>query len=223
MITERKIAAVYDASTTVPLYLYQAEGGLLRGRSPNLKPDFSHTVSERLGLRFVPDGKGNLQSTVGPEDIFAYVYAILCSPGYRTRYETFLRTDFPRLPITSDAALFRKLVALGNKLVGLHLMKVPGKNEPGYPIAGNNRVERMELEQDRVYINAEQYFEDVPEPVWQYRIGGYQVAHKWLKDRKDRTLTFDELQHYRRVIAALDDTIRIQAEIDTHIKTWPLP
>ncbi len=223
MITERKIAAVYDASTTIPLYLYQVKGGLLTGRGPNLKPEFIRTVSERLGLRFVPDGAGDLQSTVGPQDVFAYLYAILHAPGYRARYATFLKTDFPRLPITSDARLFRSLAALGNELTALHLMKTTSASLPGYPVAGNNRVELMDFEGGRVHINASQYFDNVPEAAWQYRIGGYQVAHKWLKDRKGRLLTFDELQHYRRVIAALDDTIRIQGRIDAGIGTWPLP
>jgi predicted helicase len=196
MITERKIAAVYDASTTVPLYLYPTEGGLpTGGRTPNLKLALTRTLPEKLGLRFLPDGKGDLHSTIGPEDIFAYLYAVLYSPTYRTRYATFLRTDFPRLPLTSDPALFRTLVDLGNTLIQLHLMKTAGSNQPGYPVLGSDRVERMEFMQDRVYINAEQYFEGVQEPAWQYRIGGYQVAHKWLKDRKGRLLSFDDLQH----------------------------
>jgi hypothetical protein len=80
----------------------------------------------------------------------------------------------------------------------------------------------MEFSAGRVHINASQYFEDVSEAAWQYRIGGYQVAHKWLKDRKGRALTFDELQHYRRIIATLDETIRIQSRIDQRIR-WPLP
>ena len=153
MITERKIAAVYDASTTVPLYLYEAEhessqqrGLLGGGRSPNLKPDFTRYVSERLGLRFVPDGKGNLDSTFGPEDLFAYLYAILYAPSYRARYATFLKTDFPRLPITSKPDLFRRLVGLGSALTNLHLMQVSGPDQPTYPVAGSDRVEKVGIQ-----------------------------------------------------------------------------
>ncbi|MFZ1009751.1 MAG: type ISP restriction/modification enzyme, partial [Candidatus Sulfotelmatobacter sp.] len=121
IITERKIAAVYDASTTVPLYLYDAQnepqGGLLGGgRSPNLKPEFCRLVAARLGLRFVAEAKSDSRS-FGPEDLFAYLYALLYAPSYRVRYATFLRTDFPRLPITRDVALFRRLVDLGTQLV----------------------------------------------------------------------------------------------------------
>ena len=140
-----------------------------------------------------------------------------------------MRRDFPRVPITSDPALFKKLVELGQELIELHLLRRALPAITGYPKAGSNRVDKIEFRPDpdnpekgRVQINAEQYFEGMPRPVWEYMIGGYQVANKWLKDRKGRLLTFDELQHYGRVVAALNETIRLQGEIDTTIGKWPL-
>lgn len=222
MLTERKIAAVYDASTTVPLYLYGGDGLLGHGREPNLKPEFIRLVADALRLRFVNDGTGDLRATVGPEGILAYLYAVMHSPSYRARYATFLRTDFPRLPVTSDVQLFRRLAAAGRNLIDLHLMRLSPREQPSFPVRGSNRVEKMEFNSRRVFINGTQYFENVSVDVWDYRIGGYQVAHKWLKDRKGRALTFDELDHYRRIVGTLDRTIELQAEIDSAIGEWPL-
>jgi Type ISP C-terminal specificity domain len=133
------------------------------------------------------------------------------------------------LDVTTNPALFKKLVLLGQELIELHLLRRALPVITGYPKAGSNRIDKIEFRPDphdpekgRVQINAEQYFERMPRPVWEYKIGGYQVANKWLKVRKGRLLTFDELQHYGRVVAVLDETIRLQGEIDTTIGKWPL-
>ena len=121
-------------------------------------------MEEKLGLRFVSDGKGDLRETFGPEDVFDYMYALFHSPTYRARYAEFLKIDFPRLPLTSDAELFRVLCGLGERLVKLHLMERYGSLIPGYPVQGNDMVERVEYlvpkddSQGRVYINKMQYF-----------------------------------------------------------------
>src|SRR6516225_518212 len=166
---------------------------------PNIADDFIKTLRSAIGV------------SPSTEQIFSYIYAMLCAPGYRTRYAEFLRRDFPRVPITSDPALFKKLALLGHELIELHLLRRALPAITSYPKAGSNRVEKIEFkpepdnpEQGRVHINATQYFDKMPKAVWEYTIGGYQVANKWLKDRKGRLLTFDELQHYGRVVAALN-------------------
>ncbi|MEK6708929.1 MAG: type ISP restriction/modification enzyme, partial [Pseudomonadota bacterium] len=133
-----------------------------------------------------------------------------------------LKRDFPRIPLTSDHALFKRLVELGQQLIELHLMRRHAAAICRYPVAGSNRMDKVEFREGRVYINAEQYFDGVPQAVWDYHIGGYQVAAKWLKDRKGRLLSFDDLQHYQRVIAALAKTICLQAQIDAAIPAWPM-
>lgn len=212
-----------------PLYLYPAEGEMQFDggkRRPNLNPEFIKAVSEKLGLEFIADGKGDLEQTFGPEDIFTYTYAVFHSPTYRTRYAELLKIDFPRLPLTSDKVLFKSLAAKGSALVSLHLMESPALNNfiTKYPVAGSNGVEKVTYEviSQRVYINKTQYFENVTKEVWEFHIGGYQVCQKWLKDRKGRTLTYDELTHYQRVVVALKETIRIMAEIDEAIPGWPI-
>ena len=211
-------------------------------REPNLSQQFISAVKGKLGLNFVPDGKGDLQSTFGPEDIFHYAYAVFHSPTYRERYAEFLKIDFPRLPLTSDLILFEILAEKGEELAALHLMKSPAL-EPGrfitqFPKDGSNEVASRHLrylapgepepgtgksvEQGRVYINKVQYFGGIDPDVWAFQIGGYQVLHKWLKDRKGRTLSFEDVLHYQKMIVALQETMRLMAEIDEAIPDWPI-
>ena len=195
---------------------------------------------------------GGKSATFGPEDIFHYIYAILHAQRYRERYAAFLKIDFPRVPLTSDSHLFATLARLGAKLVGLHTLddkQAPNLKDlaTSYPIPGTDEVaaghprylppgeteplsgERLTV--GRVYINPSnsrkgtngQYFEGVPPEVWDFRIGGYQVCDKWLKDRRGRTLSNDDLNHYRRIVVALQETIRLMEAIDDAIPGWPLP
>jgi len=222
-------AASREANYVFPCYLYPVEGEMQFDggkRRPNLNPEFIKDISDKLGLTFIEDGRGDFEQTFGPEDIFNYAYAIFHSPTYRTRYAEFLKIDFPRLPLTSDRELFKALAAKGAELVALHLMESPTLNTliTGYPVTGSNEVEKVTYDgnNQRVYINTTQYFEGVPPEVWEFHIGGYQVCQKWLKDRKGRTLTYDELTHYQKIIVTLKETIRLMAEIDSLIPVWPV-
>jgi len=212
-----------------PLYLYPAEGEMQfegGNRRPNLNPEFIKVFSDKLGLTFIEDGKGDLKETFGPEDVFNYAYAVFHSPTYRTRYTEFLKIDFPRLPLTSDKGLFKALAEKGAELVALHLMESPALNKPitKYPVTGSNEVDKVAYDEktQRVFINKEQYFEGVPPEVWEFHIGGYQVCQKWLKDRKGRKIGINDSTHYQKIIVALKETIRIMAEIDQVIPGWPV-
>ena len=137
--------------------------------------------------------------------------------------------DFPRLPLTGNQDLFKALVGLGAELVSLHLLESPRLETfiTRFPVPGSQRVEKVRYDEaaGRVYLNPEQYFEGVPPEVWAFTIGGYQVCHKWLKDRQGRTLTFADLHHYQKIIVALAETIRLMAAIDAAIHAhggWPL-
>ncbi len=238
---QHKIVATYDGSSVFPVYLYpdrnkkglfdtNESSNALGGRFPNLAPSFISVLTDHLNLEFIPDGKGDLQKTFGPEDTFNFIYAIFYSPSYRTRYAEFLKTDFPRLPLTSNADLFRQLCKLGERLVGLHLMERYGTALPMYPEEGNNKVEKVEYravkdQPGRVYINKTQYFEGVSSEVWNFYVGGYQVCHKWLKDRKERALSYEDIKHYQRMVAALAETIILMEQIDEAIEDqggWPI-
>jgi predicted helicase len=201
------------------------------GRKPNLSPKFIDDFAARLRMLFISDGKGDRKKTFGPEDIFNYIYAVFHSPTYRSRYTEFLKMDFPRLPLTSNPELFRKLCTLGNELVDLHLMEKSGKRITGYPVTGDSIVETVHYTEPqgdtngRVWINTTQYFEGVPKEVWEFQVGGYQVCNKWLKDRKGRQLTYDDLTHYQQIVSALAETIVYMQNIDAIINAsggWPI-
>jgi predicted helicase len=174
-------------------------------RTPNFTPKFLQAIKEVLGTEPTP------------EEIFYYIYAVLHSPTYRKRYEEFLKIDFPRVPLPSDLEKFKNLSELGKELVELHLLKHPSlsKTEIGFPVSGSNIVEKVSYDEEnrRVYFNKEQYFEGISKAVWEYQIGGYQVLAKYLKDRKKRKLSSKEIEHYRKVSAAIKRTIAVQRKI----------
>ena len=156
---------------------------------------------------------------VSPEDIFHYIYAVLHMPAYRERYKEFLKVDFPRIPYPKGGEAFRRLASIGEKLVAVHLLKDPKVRDMSSPVAsfpevGSNRVEVVKFAEGRVRINDTQYFDNVPETAWNLFIGGYQPAQKWLKDRKGRELSYDDLMHYKAIIAALSETYRLVTELD---------
>ena len=168
---------------------------------------------------------------VTPEDTLAYLYAVLYTPGYRARYADFLRRDFPRVPLTSNPKLFARLDELGHELIGLHTLQTVPPRITGYPVAGTGEVVKVRFgieagaHAGKVWINDAQYFDAVPQAVWDMHIGGYRVAEKWLKDRKGRLLTYDDITHYQNVVAALARTLVIQAELDSAVDAsggWPL-
>ena len=149
--------------------------------------------------------------------MFDYVYAVLHSTSYREKYKEFLKIDFPRVPYPKNKSSFKKLIKLGSELRTFHLLESPKVNKfiTTYPVAGSNTVEkRPNFKNGKVFINDEQYFGNVPKVAWSFYIGGYQPAQKWLNDRKDRTLTNSEIEHYQKIIVALVKTDRIMREID---------
>jgi hypothetical protein len=113
--------------------------------------------------------------------------------------------------------LFRELTVLGERLVKLHLMEARGKNLSPFVGSGDNLVEKPRFEDGKVYINKTQYFEGVPAEVWNFYVGGYQVCEKWLKDRKGRTLSFDDIKHYNGVVSNLNETVLLMNQIDEAI------
>jgi hypothetical protein len=251
LVSDAPTPAVYleikDGSSVFPLYLYpDASGerhnqfglfdgehdGKAQARRPNLDPACIADVAARLKLGFTADGTGDLQQTFGPEDIFHYIYAILHSPSYRSRYAEFLKINFPRIPFTSNLDLFRALCSRGAALVRMHLLTsaalshrtvgfpIPAMNgenlieagHPRYVAPGEPDPESGKLvETGRVYISKGnpktgargQYFEGILTDIWELQVGGYQVCEKWLKDRRGRALNFNDIRHYQKMIGAL--------------------
>ena len=151
-----------------------------------------------------------------PIDILDYIYAVLHSPTYRDKYKEFLKIDFPRVPYPKDQDTFWQLVKLGGELRQIHLLESPKVEQyiTQYPIDGGNVVGKPKYKDGKVFINDTQYFDNVPQVAWEFYIGGYQPAQKWLKDRKDRELTFDDILHYQKIIVALTETDKLMKAID---------
>ncbi|RKY91064.1 MAG: DNA methyltransferase, partial [Ignavibacteriae bacterium] len=192
-------AGKFGAGFTCPLYLYTDDGSKI----PNLKKEIINEIEKIVGK-------------VTPEDILDYIYAVLHSPSYREKYKEFLKIDFPRVPYPKNKRSFKKLVKLGTELRLLHLLELPKVNQfiTTYPVTGSNIVEKINYNDGNVFINKDQYFGKVPKSAWEFYIGGYQPAQKWLKDRKKRTLTNRDIEHYQKIIVVLSETEKIMKEID---------
>ena len=218
-----------DGPTHVfPLYLYPNPEalGISTERSLNFKPAFLTALSEALGLAQV--APFNLPEGVSPEEILAYIYAILYSPTYRKRYYEFLKYDFPRIPLPQDIEQFRTLAALGQRLMDSHLLADGSRLQVAPTGSGGPAVHRFEGEGDggvakvryvdgKVWINPTQYFTDVPEEVWAYEVGAYQVCEKWLRDRKGEVLRHEDVRRYRAILVAVAETLRVMGEIDSFL------
>lgn len=194
------IHSISDQTYVFPLYLYADDGS----KVPNLKKEIVAGIEKIVGK-------------VSPEDILDYIYAVLHSPSYREKYKEFLKIDFPRVPYPQDAETFKKLVSLGKELRELHLLESSEVNQfiTNYPESGSDTVEKKypKFENGKVWINDKQYFGNVPEVAWNFYIGGYQPAQKWLKDRQGRVLTNSDIEHYQKIIVALTETGRIMIKV----------
>jgi predicted helicase len=212
---------LYGFQTSLfPLYIYpnktnQQNAFETTERVPNLNMEIVNQIATGLGLTFSNE-KEETANTFAPIDLLDYIYAVLHSPTYREKYKEFLKIDFPRVPAPLDPGKFWQLVKLGGQLRQIHLLENPivEKYITGYPEDGDNVVKKPSCKDGNVYINDTQYFSNVPEVAWNFYIGGYQPAQKWLKDRKDRELSYEDILHYQKIIVALSETDRLMKEID---------
>lgn len=204
-LVDLHIFETMNASANVfPIYLYTTAIDGTEEKVPNLNHEEWQKFNAAVGRETTP------------EELLAYIYVVLHSPHYRERYKEFLKIDFPRIPLPSSAEEFERLGQLGQCLINLHLMHdaASWKIDTTFPESGDQKVSQIKWVDGKVWINDEQYFGNVPESAWTFYIGGYQPAQKWLKDRKDRFLSFEDLRHYQRIIYALTETQKIMEEID---------
>ena len=191
-----------ESSFVFPLYLYNEDGIV---RKPNLNKEIWGKIN------------ASVSEETSPEGVFDYIYAVLHSPSYRTKYKEFLKIDFPRLPYPTNAKEYHRLSAIGSQLRKLHLMEaVPASKHAQFNTPGSNMVDKPEYKGGNVWVNKDQCFEDVPETAWNFYIGGYQPAQKWLKDRKGYILSYDDIIHYRKIITILLETDRLMHELDSN-------
>ena len=182
-MTDKTILSSKDNANVFPLYLYTNEFGK-ETKVANLNDEEWQKFNNSIG-RITP-----------PEELLAYIYAILHSPSYRERYKEFIKLDFPRIPLPTSESEFVRLAQIGQQLIDLHMMRntQSWKCDTTFPEPGSQQIDMLKWKDKQVWINKQQYFGNVPEEVWNFYIGGYQPAQKWLKDRKGRTLVFDSLK-----------------------------
>lgn len=228
-------AGQYGAGLVFPLYVYpdpnKDEIFEEEKRTPNLNEEILNEIAEKISLTFTNE-KEETKNTFAPIDILDYIYAILHSPTYREKYKEFLKIDFPRVPYPKDEKTFWNLVKLGKEVREIHLLE--SKKVEDY-ITSFEMAEDAENDHNvittkigkkdweiidqvkqlgRIWINENKYFDNVPVTAWEFYIGGYQPAQKWLKDRRGRELKFEDILHYQKIIVALTQTDRIMKEID---------
>jgi len=225
-VTDMISEAIFLSSKTssnamnFPLYLYADANSheILDGqpvRTPNLNKKIVAEISKKLGLKFTPE-RENSSDTYTPIDLLDYIYAVLHSQSYRTKFNEFLKTGYPIVPYPTSQLAFIELVKLGTELRQLHLL-VSARVKifiTSYPKEGANDVIKINYLGNKVWINNEQYFGGISQVAWDFYIGGYQPAQKWLKDRKGRVLSYEDIMHYQKIIVALTETDRIMKEID---------
>lgn len=207
----------------------------------NLNNRINNIQLQHTHFKGIPwDGRGDLDTTFGPRDLFGWIYAILHSPSYRSRYGIYLKTDFPHIPLPGCSTLFCKLVHFGEKLIQLHLLKVENISvleNPEVIFCGKGEAKIVKgypkYENGKVFINPTRWFERIPEDTWRFYVGGYQVCEKWLKVRgakggkrpsEGRILSEEDTLHYCRTVTALTESRRIMTEIDETIEAhggWP--
>ena len=208
-----RVTSTYRSLSEDTLPFPTGNDGPEPARVENIAPEFRRWIDERYDRVYTP------------EYLLGYIYAVLHAPTYRTRYADFLRTDFPRIPFPDVPAQFEALAALGEGLIAAHLLRdVPARGLGRSPIKGSNLVEqvRWSAGEQKIWINAAQAFTHVPERVWNFTIGGYQVIDKYLKSRKGRVLSLDEIEQIERIANVLDFTVDQMAAIDlAYVETFP--
>lgn len=195
-------------SQASPLYIYPNQSDLDQARRVNFDPAL---YAKLQGL--ATDAQRGTPDEVA---VFDYIYGVLHTPAYRQKYAEFLKTDFPRIPWPETPATFWATADLGGELRRLHLMDPDAVGTPTHSFTGDgdNVVDKPRFADGKVWINASQCFERVPESAWSFYIGGYQPAQKWLKDRKGRALDFDDIKHYQKIIKVLLETARVMKSLD---------
>jgi len=217
---ETKCGESTTQSSLFPLFKYYEFDGEMK-REPNISKEFIERIEKKLRIKF-SDTETRESSSATFYDMFDYIYGICFCPTYRSRYLEFLRLDFPKIPVTSNQKLFWKLVELGNILRNLHINGIDVALTSTFVSSGNNIVETVKYDSDkeRLYINKESYFTGIIESVYKFTVGGYQICNKYLKDRKGRVLSQDEIDHLINTFDVIVATIATMGEIDVVIEQY---
>lgn len=217
-VVGHKSGSRYDISYLFPLYQYpsmegeKAKGALFKGNAPFQAEERVENFSQQF--RTFVDKK--YKRHYGSEEVLGYIYAILHSPTYREKYLEFLKNDFPRVLFVSRRKTFETLSVLGWELVQAHVLRSVPQELIVDVTSGDFVIEQLgyDAQRERLRINKMQYFSPVPRDVWEFHIDGYQVLDKYLKSRKGRTLSLDEIETVQTIVNVLRFTIDQMQRID---------
>ena len=221
MIDERTMYSNRGGTYLFPLLIYDSDLLLGNAQSDNFNQELLKIFLENINLKYkVSINKSDFKKHITSLDIFDYIYAILHSNVYRKQFNDFLKKAFPSVPSPKDIEYFKILSAKGEKLRIIHninKIELP-QLITSYTVDGINKVEYLNHSDNKIHINKEQYFFNISKNIWNYYIGGYQPLKKYLKDRKGRILTTDEIVNYQKIISSITETISIVKEIDEIIQ-----
>lgn len=218
--------SAWDSTYLFPLYLYEDEKSLELWQKyrPNFNTELLAQIENQLWMKCNQKAKleeSNLSwkwTEFTPTDLFDYIYAVLHSPKYRETYKEFLKINFPRVPFNVDRSTFWYLVEKWRELRLFHLLQHPKLSEKSdiavYSWEWEDIIAFTDYSNNRVYINGDKYFDNVPKEAWEFYIWWYQPAQRRFKDRKWREMTFDDITHYQKMIISLNETIRLMKLID---------
>ncbi|MCE3004035.1 MAG: N-6 DNA methylase [Xanthomonadaceae bacterium] len=223
VLIQHHTVSIKEVNYFFPLWLSTAVSGTILGEASDARVA---NLSQGFVAELASRGACDLQ----PESVLGWIYAVLYTPSFRLRYAPLLKRDFPRIPLPVCKAIFDQFARIGRQLVRLHTMETKEPRITRFDVAGTNQISTVRwapaaADKGRLYINEEQYFDGVPMNAWEMHVGGYRVAEKWLKDRKGRQLSFEDVMHYHEVVAALARTLELQAELDRIVAEhggWPL-
>ena len=193
-----------------PLYLHDISEKKMKMKKIHVR----NSIKYNLDSEFIQELWKKMKIKISEEELFSYIYAILFSNKYRTRFSNHLKIDFPRIPFTEDYKLFSEISKLGQSLIELHVMELKLQPSIQYNIEGNNEVEKIVFKEERVYINSNQFFEGISKDFWEYKIGSYMVLQQWLKYRKGKILDMKEIEMFIQIVGIIERTIKIQTLID---------
>ena len=199
-----------ERSYTMPLFREGNE--IISG--VNLKTDLINALEKAYKARFKETELSITSNEFTAKEIFYYIYAVLYSNSFRNKFGSVLKIDFPRVPFINNKRIFKKLSGFGKQLVSYHILNNKVTVKVNFPEKGSNIIDKIKFNKNEVWINKNQYFNGISFDIWNFQIGGYMPAQKWLKSRKSKKLTYDELITYPRVITSISKTIEIQSKID---------
>ena len=184
----------------------------------NLNIDLINSIKKYYKAEFKENGLSKSSNEFTAKEVLYYIYAVLNSDSFIKKYGSLLQIDFPRVPFLKNKKYFKRLSKFGEQLVICHTLDAEIESLINFPERGPDIIDQIKFDKNTIWINKNQYFVNIPTKAWNFQIGGYIPAQKWLKTRKGKKLAYNEIMTYKMIIENIKKTIEIQCKIDQYIK-----